>query len=121
MTVLIPAISKRKLAVGIIVVISFAGILLLAATLWKVSHTLKAAEAEVAQRGLVAFHANSLDHPLPAGFETISSLAQFRDATLFRGRFYLCGPAGLLAYETNGSLAARASGSDGGRRRHRHR
>jgi ligand-binding sensor domain-containing protein len=107
MTVRTPTISKRKLAVGIVVVTGFAGILLAVATLWKASHTLKAAQAEVTQQGLIAFHANSLDRPLPSGFETISSLAQFRDAVLFRGRFYLCGPSGLLAYEADGSLAAR--------------
>lgn len=107
MTVLIRTISKRKLVIGIVVLAGACGILLLAATLWKVSRSLKAAEAGVAQQGLVAFHAVSLDRPLPAGFESISSPAQFRDAALFRGRFYMCGPAGLLAYEANGSLAAR--------------
>ena len=99
--------SKRKVAVGIVAITSVGGILFLSATLWKVSRRLKDAEASVAQSGLVAFRAVSLDRPLPAGFESISSPAQFRDAVLFRGRFYLCGPAGLLAYETNGSLAAR--------------
>src|ERR1700693_1329819 len=107
MTVLKRPISKRKVALGIVVVAVIAGIWFLTATLWKASRSLKAAEAGVAQAGLVAFRAVSLDRPLPAGFESISSPAQFHDAALFRGRFYLCGPSGLAAYETNGSLAAR--------------
>jgi ligand-binding sensor domain-containing protein len=107
MTVLIRTISKRKIVVGIAVLAGICGIWLLAATLWKVSRSLKAAEAGVAQSGLVAFRVISLDRPLPAGFESISSPAQFRDAALFRGRFYMCGPSGLLVYETNGSLAGR--------------
>jgi len=86
---------------------SVAGLLLLAATLWKVSRGLKEAETRVAQSGLVSFHAVSLDRPLPAGFESISSPAQFRDAVFFEGRFYLCGPSGLWAYHANGTLAAR--------------
>jgi len=107
MTVLIRTISNRKVVVGIVVLAGICGIWLLAATLWKVSRSLKAAESGVAQSGLVAFRVISLDRPLPAGFESISSPAQFRDAALFRGRFYMCGPSGLLVYETNGSLAAR--------------
>jgi ligand-binding sensor domain-containing protein len=107
MTVITWTIAKHKVVVGIAVLIGVAGILLIADTLWKVSRTLKSAQAGVAQAGVVAFRAISLDRPIPAGFESISSPAQFRDAALFRGRFYLCGPAGLLAYETNGRLAAR--------------
>ncbi len=107
MTVTAWTIAKHKVVVGIAVLIGVSGIFLIADTLWKVSRTLKSAEAGVAQAGVVAFRAISLDRPLPAGFESISSPAQFRDAALFRGRFYLCGPGGLLAYETNASLAAR--------------
>src|SRR5580658_2274794 len=103
MTVRTWTIAKHKVVVGVAVLIGVAGILLIADTLWKVSRTLKSAEAGVAQAGVVAFHAVSLDRPLPAGFESLSSPAQFRDAALFRGRFYLGGPAGLLAYDANGS------------------
>src|SRR5579864_3472966 len=98
--------SKRKVAVGIVVLTCVGGILLLATTLWKVSHSLKAAEEQVARAGLVAFRTISLDRPLATGFETISSPAQFRDAALFRGRFFLCGPPGLFAYDANGTLVA---------------
>ncbi len=79
----------------------------MATTLWKVSRSLKAAREQVAQAGLVAFRGISLDRPVAAGVETISSPAQFRDAALLRGRFFLCGPPGLFAYDSNGSLVAR--------------
>jgi len=99
------AISVRKIAIGV-AVLAVVGGLVLAATLWRASSSLKDATARVAREGLVAFRAISLDRPLPTGFESISATAQFRDATLFQGRFYLCGPAGLFAYDLNGSLVA---------------
>jgi len=107
MTVLTRTISKRNVALVVVLLTGVCGIWFVASTLWKVSRSLKAAQAGVAQSGLVEFRAVSLDRALPAGFESISSPAQFRDAALFRGRFYLCGPSGLSAYDTNGSLAAR--------------
>ena len=107
MTVLTRTISKRKVALVFVILTGVCGILLIAATLWKASRSLKTAEVAVAQLGLVPFRAISVDRPLPAGFESISSPAQFRDAALFRGLFYLCGPSGLSAYDTSGSLAAR--------------
>jgi hypothetical protein len=78
MTVITWTITKHKVVVGIAVLIGVAGILLIADTLWKVSRTLKSAEAGVAQAGVVAFRAVSLDRPLPAGFESVSAPAQFR-------------------------------------------
>ena len=99
--------SKRKLAIGIVAFTIAAGIVSLCATLWKVSRSLNDARAQVAHLGQVPFRTVALDRPAPAGFESISSPAQFRDAALYRGRFYLCGPSGLLAYDANGSLAAR--------------
>jgi ligand-binding sensor domain-containing protein len=107
MTVLTRTISKSRVTLVALLLTSVCGIWFVATTLWKVSRSLKAAQAGVAQSGVVEFRAVSLDRPLPAGFESISSPAQFRDAALFRGRFYLCGPSGLSAYDTNGSLAAR--------------
>jgi ligand-binding sensor domain-containing protein len=99
--------SKRRIAVGAVILTGVCGILLVATTLWRVSRSLKDAEAQVAQAGLVRFRAVSLDRLPTQGFESISSPAQFRDAALFRGRLYLCGPPGLFAYDLNGSLVAR--------------
>jgi ligand-binding sensor domain-containing protein len=107
MMVLTRTIFKRNVALVVALLTGVCGILLVAVTLWRVSRSLKAAQAGVAQSGVVEFRAVSLDRPLPAGFESISSPAQFRDAALFRGRFYLCGPSGLSAYDNSGSLAGR--------------
>ncbi len=98
--------SKRKIAVGLLCLAGLAALLFLGSTLWKAARTLTDARARVAQEGLVAFRTISLDRPTAGGFESISSPAQFRDAILFQGRFYLCGPAGLFAYDPNGSLVA---------------
>ena len=95
----------RKIAIGV-AVLAAGSLFFLAATLWRASSSLKDATARVAREGLVPFRAISLDRPLPTGFESISATAQFRDATLFQGRFYLCGPAGLFAYDLNGLLVA---------------
>ena len=107
MTVLTRTISKREVALVVVLLTGVFGILLVAATLWKASRSLKAAQQGVAQSGLVSFRTVSLDRPVPAGFESISSPAQFRDAALFHGRLYLCGPSGLSVYDTSGSLTAR--------------
>ena len=97
---------NRKIAVAIVAALTLTAIFLLV-TIRKVSHSLKSAESEIAHQNQIPFHAISLDRPLPAGFESISSPAKFLDAALFRGRFYLAGPSGLSAYNANGSLAAR--------------
>src|SRR5216684_963584 len=96
----------RKVAIGSAVLAVVGGLVFLATTFWQASSSLKNATARVAQEGLVPFRVIPLDRPLPTGFESISAPAQFRDATLFQGRFYLCGPPGLFAYDVNGSLVA---------------
>jgi ligand-binding sensor domain-containing protein len=96
----------RKVVIGIAVLAVAGGLVFLGMTLWQASSSLKNATARVAQEGLVPFRAISLDRPVPTGFESMSAPAQFRDATLFQGRFYLCGPPGLFAYDLNGSLVA---------------
>src|SRR5258708_18017503 len=96
----------RKVAIGSAVLAVVGGLVFLATTFWQASSSLKNATARVAQEGLVPFRTVPLDRPLPTGFESISAPAQFRDATLFQGRFYLCGPPGLFAYDVNGSLVA---------------
>src|SRR5260370_6644854 len=95
-----------KVAIGVAVLGAVGGLVFFATTLWQASSSLKDATARVAQEGLVPFRTIPLDRPLPTGFESISAPPQFRDATLFQGRFYLCGPPGLFAYDVNGSLVA---------------
>jgi ligand-binding sensor domain-containing protein len=100
------AISVRKIAIGAAGLGVVGSLAFLATTIWQASSSLKNAAARVAKEGLVAFRVIPLDRPLPTGFESISATAQYRDATLFQGRSYLCGPPGLFAYDSNGSLVA---------------
>jgi len=99
--------TNRTIAIGMVALACAGGIFLMARTLWKVTRSLKDAEVRVAEAGVVKFQSVTLDRALPAGFEIISSTPHFRDAARFAGRFYLCGPSGLFAYDANGSLAAR--------------
>jgi hypothetical protein len=99
-------IFKRPVAIVSIALVGLSGVLL-ARALWKASRSLHDAELRVAQEGLVPFKTISLDRPIPSGFESISSPAQFRDAVLFGGRVYLGGAPGLFAYDPEGSLVAR--------------
>lgn len=97
--------SKRvALAIG-----GVAGILLgyVGFSFWKASRTLHEAGVRVAAENQIRFTTRRLDAPLPAGFETIASPAVYRDAVLYRGRLWLCGPAGLSEYEPDGALQAR--------------
>src|SRR5260370_21901261 len=96
----------RKVAFGVAVLAAVGGLVFLATTFWQASASLKNATARVAQEGLVPFRAIPLDRPLPTGFESISAPAQFRDATLFQVRFYLCRPPGLFAYYLKRSLCS---------------
>jgi len=98
--------SKRKLAFGVLALTALAALIFFGATLWRASASLRDARSLVAREGRVPFRTIALDRPSATRFETISSPAQFRDATLFQGRLYLCGPAGLFAYDLNGSPLA---------------
>jgi ligand-binding sensor domain-containing protein len=62
--------------------------------------------------GDIPFHASHLSrHSTP--FESIAAPAVFRDAALFDGNLYLCGPAGLIEYDAAGTLLARyVAGAD---------
>ena len=99
--------SRFKLALGAVALTVAVGVVFLGWTLWKASGVLRSAKEHVAREGMIPFRSIPLDRALPTGFESISSPAQYRDAVLFEGRFYLCGPAGLSAYDAKGSLIAR--------------
>ncbi|MGI8743876.1 MAG: hypothetical protein ACR2NN_15135 [Bryobacteraceae bacterium] len=68
--------------------------------------TLTESTLTVSHDGEIPFRSTPLDKPVPAGFEPASSPAQFTDAAAFNGRFYLCGPAGLLGFDSNGPLVS---------------
>ncbi len=69
-------------------------------------HSLASATALVARESSFPYRTIALDRPLPAGFEPISSAAGHSDPVLFNERLYVCGPAGLFAFDRDGALAA---------------
>lgn len=80
----------------------------LAAVGWalvRAARGLRQAESEVA-RSAIPFRVARLGRP-STPFEPISAPAVFRDAALFHGNLYLCGPAGLIEYDAGGAVRAR--------------
>ncbi len=69
------------------------------------SNRFNEATTQVAREGQFEVHTIPLDRAVPAGFESVTSPAQFTDAALFNGKFYLCGPGGLSAFDFNGKPA----------------
>ena len=94
---------KFWLAAAAIAVVAVLG---MGAALFRAARGLQKAEND-AVRDDIPFHTARLDrHATP--FEPISAPAVFRDAALFNGNLYLCGPAGLIEYDAAGTLRARA-------------
>ena len=79
--------------------------------LFRAASGLQKAESAAAE-GDIPFHAVQVSrHATP--FEPISAPAVFRDAALFNGNLYLCGPAGLIEYDAAGAVRARyTAGAD---------
>ena len=85
----------------------------LAAILWagwalfRVSRAVSESVRRVAAEEEIAFVSAPLDRRGPSGLEAISAPAVFRDAALYRGRLYVCGPAGLVEYDADGGVKVR--------------
>ncbi len=72
---------------------------------WRASRAIGDAAARVAGAGDIPFTSAAVQ---PSSyFEPIAAPAAFRDATIFFGELYLCGPSGLFVYRADGSLRAR--------------
>jgi ligand-binding sensor domain-containing protein len=102
-------LSRKHAGLAVLCVALAGGVYVFSAlvsTLSSARHSLNDATVRVSHEGEIAFRSILLDRPVPAGFEPVSSPAQFSDAVLFAGRFYVCGPGGLLAFDLNGTLIA---------------
>ncbi|MDQ2949950.1 MAG: hypothetical protein M3Y27_29105, partial [Acidobacteriota bacterium] len=97
---------KTKQLAIIAVAISLITAVYVGAALTRAHRSLAEATAHVSHQPEFPFRMIPLDRPLPAGFEQVSSSSQFTDAALFNGRFYLCGPSGLFAFDLQGALVA---------------
>ena len=52
----------------------------------------------------VAFEQKTLSEPPPAGWETLASPADFRDAVVWNGQLYVAGANALFRYDADGAL-----------------
>ncbi len=99
-------VSWKKALAGVGVLLCGGGVFWAVSTLRDASRGLTKAATQVTQENRFAYRSIPLDGPVPAGFEPITSPAQFTDAVLFEGKFYVCGPAGLLAFDLDGKQVA---------------
>ncbi len=101
---------KRKLLL-LAAVLAATAVLTVGFALFRAARAFEKAERETARSG-ISFRVVRLDRRI-GPFEPISAPAVFRDAALFDGNLYLCGPAGLIAYDTAGKERARyVAGAD---------
>ena len=83
-----------------------AGLLALGFAFLRAGRVVRLASLETAAGAEIPFRSIRLDRT-PGAFEPIASPAVFRDAVVYRGSLYLCGPAGLIEYDAQGAVRAR--------------
>ncbi len=66
----------------------------------------KDARAEVRASGELSFTEQVLSDPPPAGWETLASPADYRDAAVWNGNLYVAGANALFLYDSAGTLTA---------------
>lgn len=74
---------------------------------WNATRAWKQAAGRVEAEARIRFEDRTVDQQGPAGLESLGSPRAFRDAAVFQGLLYVCGPSGLIAFRGDGSLAAR--------------
>ena len=74
---------------------------------WRANHAARIAASETAASAKVRFTVSHVNAIQLAGMDAIATPAGFRDIAVYRGRFYLSGPSGLLEYDTEGKLLKR--------------
>jgi len=71
---------------------------------WKASRAERDALQAVRGDREVAFEQRTLSDPPPAGWETLASPADFRDAVVWNGNLYVAGANTLFRYDAEGTL-----------------
>jgi ligand-binding sensor domain-containing protein len=96
-------LDMRWLKTGIVLaaVLAIAAGIAVAVIFHDAAAALRGSRQQAAAAG-TAFEEIRLDRAAPAGYELLGSPARFRDAVAFQGRLYLCGSAGLYAYDFQG-------------------
>jgi hypothetical protein len=84
-------------------------VLLLVVTIFFIRHRAVGAREQpvVGSAGarIIPTRFQAIDPPAALTAESIPSASEFRDAALFKGTLYLCGPSGLYSYNAGGTLA----------------
>jgi hypothetical protein len=90
---------RAALAVLVLMAVTSAGVIR-----WRALRALRGAAETVASEQSFRFTVHTLGPAVENGFQWISAPAVFSDATVFRGRLYLCGPTGLFEFGSHGTL-----------------
>lgn len=70
----------------------------------RAERALRSAEGEIVSQQNLHFGVADLPQTMPQRFEWINAPAVFTQGAEFKGRLYLCGPAGLYEYSADGKL-----------------
>ena len=97
------AMRNKRLLLALGVVLAVLGICA-SAVLWRASRALRTSASEIDREGRVRFTSATLELQAPAGFETLSAPAAFRDAAIFGDHLFVAGDAGLFEYDAGGVL-----------------
>src|ERR1017187_8192693 len=89
-------------AVGVVAIGAYS-----AAVLWRASRATTESARELQAAAEILYPLARLDYPPGGGFEWFSAPAVFADAVSFHDRLYICGPAGLFEYDSQGALKRR--------------
>lgn len=73
----------------------------------RASRALRESGEELRRESELPVRVSLLDRPPATGIEPVSAPAVFVDAIRFQGKLYLCGPAGISEYGSDGTLSAR--------------
>lgn len=71
---------------------------------WRVAKAIQSSTEAVEAQEKLKFSVRQLSPAVTNGLEWISASANFNQAAIFQGRFYVGGPSGLLEYDLRGTL-----------------
>ena len=96
-------LPRRAVAVlGIAAALLFLGI---SWVVWRAEHAIGGSERRIAGEETLGVEMRGLAGEANPGFTALASPAVFRSAAEFQGKLYVGGPAGLRAYQADGSFA----------------
>jgi ligand-binding sensor domain-containing protein len=93
----------KLLGITLSAVVVVAGLIFAGLAFRRASVGLQTARVSAAHENQIAVRRAVLDKTIVSPFEPVSTPAQFRDAAVFQGHLYVCGPSGLLAYDSDGA------------------